>query len=70
MSRFDWIGLMRSGARLGVRPREFWKLTPSESAFLLGKNDASAPLSRARLEELAAAFPDGAQHRKGDHGGE
>lgn len=72
MSRFDWIGLMRSGARLGLRPREFWKLTPSELAFLLGKTDTDAPLSRARLEELAAAFPDGgdARARKGEHGGE
>ena len=59
---------MRSGARLGLRPREFWKLTPSELAFLLGKTDTDAPLSRARLEELAAAFPDDV--REGEHGTE
>ena len=68
MSRFDWVGLLRSGARLGMRPRDFWKLTPAELAFLLGKMDAGAPLSRSRLEELAAAFPD--EVRKGEHGRE
>lgn len=66
MSRFDWTGLLRSGARLGLRPREFWTLTPCELAFLLGKSDADAPLSRVRLEELAAAFPD--EVKEGDHG--
>ena len=68
MSRFDWRGLLRSGAGLGLKPREFWQLTPSELAFLLGKSDARGPLSRARLEELAAAFPDDV--KEGEHGTE
>lgn len=58
MSRFDWPALMRAGVDLGFRPAEFWALTPAELAFLLGRDGAAAPLSRARLEELAAAFPD------------
>lgn len=58
MSRFDWPGLLRAGAAMGLRPAEFWRLTPAELAFLLGRDGARAPLGRARLEELAAAFPD------------
>lgn len=58
MSRFAWAELLRAGCALGMMPRDVWDLTPAELAFLLGKDGAAAPLSRARLEELAAAFPD------------
>ena len=58
MSRFDWAGLLRAGGALGMRPSEVWRLTPAELGFLLGKEGHGAPLDRARLEELAAAFPD------------
>ncbi len=58
MTRFAWSELLRAGCALGLRPREVWDLTPAELAFLLGKDGSGAPLSRARLEELAAAFPD------------
>ena len=58
MSGFDWPGLLRAGVGLGISPRVFWDLTPAELTSLLGRNDLAAPLSRARLEELAAAFPD------------
>jgi len=64
MTRFAWAALLRAGVDLGLRPKEFWTLTPAELAFLLGEAGGAAPLSRARLEELAAAFPD---RRKGDH---
>lgn len=58
MSAFDWAALMRAGMRgLGLRPEEFWRLTPGELAFLLG-HGGRAPLTRARLDELAAAYPD------------
>lgn len=58
MSAFDWATLMRAGTRgLGLRPEEFWRLTPGELAFLLG-HGSGAPLTRARLDELAAAYPD------------
>ena len=56
----DWPGLMRVGLRgLGLRPAEFWALTPAELLILLGADQgADGPLGRARLEELAAQFPD------------
>lgn len=58
MSRFAWGRLLRAGCAMGLRPRDVWDLTPAELAFLLGKVSDGARLSRARLEELAAAFPD------------
>jgi uncharacterized phage protein (TIGR02216 family) len=58
--KFDWAGLMRLGLRgLGLKPAEFWALTPAELMVMLGKDGGGgAPLGRARLEELARAFPD------------
>ena len=59
MSRFDWVGLLQAALARGVRPNDFWKLTPAELALVLGKSDGAGACTRARLEELAAAFPDG-----------
>ncbi|WP_292292677.1 rcc01693 family protein [Marivita sp.] len=57
MSRFDWPSLMRAGMRgLGLRPAEFWALTPAELHLLLG--GGSAPLGRSGLDALMAAYPD------------
>ncbi|MDP4991674.1 MAG: phage tail assembly chaperone [Marivita lacus] len=57
MSRFDWPALMRAGVRgLGLRPAEFWALTPAELHLLLG--GGSAPLGRSGLDALMAAYPD------------
>ncbi|WP_413717137.1 phage tail assembly chaperone [Silicimonas sp. MF1-12-2] len=58
MTRFDWAGLLRAGMLRGLAPREVWRLTPAELAFLLGKSDGPMALTRVRLEELAVAFPD------------
>ena len=58
MTGFDWEGLMRAARDCGFRPDAFWKLTPAELGFVLGQGGRPGPLSRARLEELAAAFPD------------
>lgn len=56
---FDWPGLMRLGLHgLRLTPREFWALTPAELMVMLGREGAGAPMGRARLEELARAFPD------------
>ncbi len=56
---FDWPALMRLGLRgLGLTPAEFWALTPAELMLKLGLDGADAPMGRARLEELAGAFPD------------
>ncbi len=58
MSRFDWAALMQAGVRgLGLRPAEFWALTPAELGLMLGQG-GEAPLARARLDELLNAYPD------------
>lgn len=59
MSGLDWPALMRAGlVGLRLAPREFWALTPAELQFLLGPEAGTAPMGRARLEELARAYPD------------
>ncbi|HSF63813.1 MAG TPA: rcc01693 family protein [Paracoccaceae bacterium] len=65
MSGIDWPGLMRAGIHgLGLTPEVFWRLTPAELRLMLGA-ETQAPLTRARLEELAAAFPD---RKRGEDG--
>lgn len=55
----DWSGLMRAGLRgLGLRPDQFWSLTPAELALMLGVEAGSPAMTRGRLAELAARFPD------------
>jgi uncharacterized phage protein (TIGR02216 family) len=57
--RIDWPGLMRAGlGGLGLEPAVFWGLTPVELRMMLGADQAAPPLTRARLDELARAFPD------------
>lgn len=59
MSSLDWPALMRLGLRdLRLTPRDFWALTPAELALMAGLDDAPGPLTRARLTELAARYPD------------
>jgi uncharacterized phage protein (TIGR02216 family) len=59
MNGIDWRGLMQSGLHgLGLEPAAFWRLTPVELRIMLGAEQAVPPLTRARLAELAAAFPD------------
>ncbi len=57
--RFDWPALMRLGlVGLGLRPADFWALTPAELVVKIGLENGRAPMGRRRLEELAQAFPD------------
>lgn len=59
MPGFDWPELMRAGMRgLGLRPDEFWALTPAELRLMLGEESGGKPMGRSRLDELMAAFPD------------
>lgn len=59
MSGLDWPGLMRAGMHgLGLKPEEFWRLSPVELMLMLGRDGGDAPLNRTRLDELARAFPD------------
>lgn len=56
---FDWPALMRAGLRgLGLRPEQFWDLTPAELRLMLGDVAGAAPMDRSRLDALIAAFPD------------
>lgn len=55
----DWPGLMRAGLRgLGLRPAEFWDLTPAELAMMLGIEFGAGAMTRSRLDDLMAQFPD------------
>lgn len=55
----DWCGLMQAGiGGLRLRPRDFWALTPAELQMMLGLTGDAAPMLRARLDDLLAAFPD------------
>lgn len=59
MSAIDWPVLMQAGLRgLGLRPAEFWALTPAELMVMLGRGGAAAPLARSRLEEMLRQWPD------------
>lgn len=61
MSRFNWSALMRAGiTEGGLRPAEFWALSPAELLVVLGRQGSGAPMSRSRFEDLAAQFPDAA----------
>lgn len=60
----DWLGLMRVGigpagqGGLGLKPAEFWALTPAELALMLGVEPGRGMMTRDRLAELVARFPD------------
>ena len=63
----DWPGLMRAGlCELRLTPDQFWRLTPIEWKIMLGAESSAPALTRARLEELAAAFPDERKARADD----
>lgn len=56
---FDWPGLLRQGVRgLGLKPAEFWALTPSELWLMLGPDAGDMPMGRSRLDDLIRAYPD------------
>lgn len=55
----DWPGLIRAGLfGLKLSPDRFWSLTPVELRIMLGVGVGQPPITRARLEELAAAYAD------------
>lgn len=59
----QWAALMRAGmAGLGLRPAEFWALTPAELMLMLGDARGDTAMDRSRLEELISAFPDMTRH--------
>lgn len=57
----DWPGLLRAGLHgLGLKPAEFWALTPVELMLMLGRDPegGAAVLTRSGLAALMARFPD------------
>jgi uncharacterized phage protein (TIGR02216 family) len=64
MRGLDFTGLLRAAISppalggLGMTPQIFWALTPIELRLMLGREGGGALMSRARLDELTAAFPD------------
>lgn len=59
MASLDWPGLLRAGLQgLRLQPDAFWRLTPIELKLMLGAENRSTAMTRAGLNELAAAFPD------------
>lgn len=59
MQQFDWPAIMRAGIQgLRLTPDQFWRLTPAELRLMLGQGGASAPMNRAGLRALQAAYPD------------
>ncbi|WP_283644081.1 rcc01693 family protein [Marinovum algicola] len=59
MSRINWPKLMAAGLRgLGLTPAAFWALTPVELMLMLGVGGGGGALTRDRLDQLIAAFPD------------
>lgn len=58
MTGFDWPVLMRAGLQgLGLKPAEFWALTPAELRLMLGQEGAGA-MTRGGLDTLMAQWPD------------
>jgi uncharacterized phage protein (TIGR02216 family) len=62
----DWPGLMRLGlGELRLCPAAFWALTPMELLILAGRDGGTVPMARARLDALAARYPDETGERHG-----
>lgn len=59
MGQFDWVSLMRAGIQgLGLKPAEFWQLTPAELQMMLDQFCGETPLSRDRMNALLSVYPD------------
>ena len=68
MTQIAWPKLIQAGLHgLGLRPAEFWALTPAELMIMLGMGRQETPMTRSGLERLIAAFPD---DDKGDPDGQ
>ncbi|MCT8160124.1 rcc01693 family protein [Pseudoruegeria sp. SHC-113] len=55
----DWAALLQLGLRgLGLRPADFWALTPHELRLMAGLGVCAGPMGRDGLEALRALYPD------------
>lgn len=65
MSGIAWPALMRAGLRdLGLKPSEFWSLTPAELTVMLDAGARNDALDRSGFDALLAAFPDDVDEEK------
>lgn len=54
-----WQGFIRLAfEQLGLKPSDFWQLTPAELFLFLGVDTSPVPFSRTHLDELVRRFPD------------
>lgn len=59
MSQFDWPAIKRVAiGDMGLKPHEFWALTPAEFLIMSGLSGGPKPMGRAGLSALLARFPD------------
>lgn len=59
MNKIAWPKLMQLGlVQLGLRPDQFWALTPAELMLMAGVDGEVSSLSRGGFTDLAARFPD------------
>ncbi|WP_107498049.1 rcc01693 family protein [Thalassobius sp. I31.1] len=66
---FEWGALLRAGIRgAGLKPHEFWRLTPAELMLILGVDGQGRAFSRGRLDALLAQYPDEAVKGESDGG--
>lgn len=50
---------MRLGVQgLGLRPDDFWRLTPAELRLMLGENARGGPMTKTGLDDLMESYPD------------
>lgn len=69
MKSLDWPALLLIGIRgLGLKPDEFWTLTPAELQLMLGDPGKSGPLLSSGLAALMSAYPDKETKDDGDDG--
>ena len=59
-SLIDWPTLLRIGlGSMGLKPNDFWALTPAEFLLMAGlEPGSSAAMTRKELDALRARFPD------------
>ena len=69
MTGLDWSALLRAGVQgLGLKPAEFWDLTPTELQLMLGDRGATGPLLSDGLEALMQTWPDDLKEDHSDDG--
>lgn len=59
MSGFDWPAMLQVALRdMGLKPNEFWGLTPAEFLTMSGLGNRGYAMGRSDFSALMARFPD------------